>query len=410
MPPSEGGTLLSVGTDSDETLAAQLSRAGVEAKELASRAGTEAREFASRAAAFTAEKAPKIRKKAEKLTQVARNTLADSKRRKALVAANKKTLAIGIVIVALVVGAGWTFAKHQATAVAKDRIDGFLIRNGLSTAVTYDDVTASPFGTATLSGVTVRTSKGETIAKIGALKISNVETEGDMLLGVKVSAASFEVPLLALARSQLREPMAVNAIGMGYTTLKGNLSFAESFDDQRRTLSIETTEVVRDLGSVEANLVLGNLNLAALGALANIARAAQQNNPAALLEGAFAGARIFGGATLMEANVTIDNSGWFKRNREITAYDVPVDVSAPVARSDVLTISDLVRAGMSPSDAEATREAIENWLTNGGTLRLETNIGQPVPLFRPGGIFGGQSFAFSSPAAFLVATKARILN
>jgi len=403
LPPSDGGSLLNVGTASEEALSDQFNRAGAEARELI-----------SRATHLAAEKAPEIKKKAENLASTARITLADSQKRKAFMESNRKKIVIGVAATFMLAGGGWMFAKHQATAIAKDRIGAFFIRSGLSSNITYEDISASPFGSVTLSGVMIRAPDGAVFAKIGSIGLSDIEIKGGRLLGLKVMANSFEVPLLALARSRWRLSMAVDAIGMGYTTLNGNFSFAGRRDDLRQTLSIETNGDIRNMGNMEAKIRLGNIDLDAIAIQFTMSQATQENNPLVILMSSLLDAQSFARATLEKADVTIDNGGYFKRTHEITASDMPPDTTptAPAgnARAGATAeIDKLVRAGLLPSDATATLAALENWTARGGRLRVSTNINPYDPPFPVAALWGGMT-APDNLMAFLAATHATVSN
>lgn len=413
LPPSNGGSLLNLDTKGGEALAGEMARAGAEAKELA-----------ARAAAFAAEKAPEVKKKAQEAgakvgelagkalkegaasAALAREALADPERRQAVIAANRKKLTIGLAAFAVVLGGGWMFAKHQANTIAKDRIDGFLIRYNLKGTVAYDDVSGSPFGSATLSGVRVTTSPSTTI-KAGSLTISDIEMKGDMIQSLSVAAKSVEVPLLAMARDSRRDATLHDAIGLGYTTLTGNVDVSARFDDQKSVLSFDTSGEARDAGSWKLKLKLGGLNSGTLNALYGMSQATGGDAGLGLLAVAGMGFQALGQLTLAEASLTVDNSGYFKRSQDIPSADIPVGEGASAARALAVDETELVRGGMSPSEAQATREAVEGWMKKGGTLRIESNLTQPVALFKRGSLF---SPTFDSLAEYLMLTKSKISN
>lgn len=425
LPPTEGGAILKIGTLSEDDLvgdvAAQLGKAGAEA-----------REMASRAAALAAEKAPEIKKKAHDVTekmgtlanralkeaeasaQAAGAILADPEKRKAAIAANGRRVAIGVAAMVVLIGGGWAFAKHQATAIAKDRIDGFLIRYNLRTNLTYDDISASPFGSATLSGVAAKDFRGNTVVKIGSLDISDIEMKGDIPQGLNLSAKSVEVPFLALSKGEYPDPVTANLVGMGYTTLRGDVSLAGRINDKENTFSVETKGDVRDLGSWKVKLTLGGVSTAPLSASFGMGSPqTDQSDPLATLGTALTGlSALAQQITLVEAALTVDDSGYFKRNREIADADLPPDDAArpvPILSMPV-DESALVRAGISPSEAKADREAMESWITKGGVIRIESNLDHPAPLFTNRNFLGGPSLAFDSPAAFFAAAKMKISN
>lgn len=398
LPPSDGDTLLNFGAASKASLFVPLDHAGAEAKGLI-----------SRAAHLAAEKAPEIRKKAENLANMARTTISDSQARKTFMESNRKKIVISAAAVAVLLGIGWTFVKHQATSAARDRIEAFLIRSKLYSNVAYRGVSASPFGSVTLSDVTIRDFDGAVVAKIGSLEFSNMETKEDLLMGIKVTADSFEMPLLPLARGKWHTPMIVSAIGMGYATLKGTLSLSGRFDDQRQTLSIETDDDIQDVGLLDAKIQLDNINSLMLRDAATEeekVRSQQDSAPASFLMSIFINMQsLVVSATLEKANVTVNNTGYFKRSHEITDSDMPSHTTPSARTGNMQAPTPLeiafVRGGLSTSEAKASVAALENWDANGGVLNVTTNITQPIPLVQ---------FASEDFPSIMVETKALVSN
>lgn len=316
----------------------------------------------------------------------------------------QKLIAAGAVIVVL---GGWGFAKHQASTIARDKIDGFLIRHNLRDTVSYADLSASPFGSATLSGVKVKVSPTTAIT-IGALDISDVEMKNDQLHGIAITAGKIEVPLLALAREQQNSDRQIhNAIGMGYTTLTGDISAALRYDDQKGMVALQTTGEVKDAGSWKVKFRMGGVDATTVNTLYGLANAPAQTKGLAWLALAGQGLQGLAAISLAEADVTVDNSGMYKRNTEITNLELPSDGNPAGMQEKFLNEEDLVRAGMAPSEAQASRATLDNWLKKGGSLRVATNLIQPLPLLRNGNL---STPAFDSPASYLVATKSRISN
>lgn len=417
MPPSNDGSLLTIGHDSGQDLSAGLDRAGAEAKELALRAGAEARELASKAAALAAEKAPELRKKAHDLAsraareaEAASEILADSGKRHAFFAAHKQKIGIGLTATLLVVGGGWLYAKHQATLLARDQIDGFLIRNNLSSVVSFADVSASPFGSVELSGFSLRIAPNHTILTAETVVISNLDTVGSQVRAVTLSAKGLEVPLLALVRAGHRGSLPDQLIGLGYTTLTGDVSIGGRFDDQHQTLSVELKGDMSDFVSWNSSVKIGNVTPAAGKVIYGLIKSAAGDNSLLQTLSEVDGLQAIAQTTLVSANLSIDNSGYMKRLKKIPDTELPPDGASTAAQTTALNEADLVRAGMLPSQAKAAREALQGWEENGGPLRIETNFTTPIPLFRPEGRFGIPAFAFSSSAAFIAATNAKVSN
>lgn len=316
---------------------------------------------------------------------------------------NKGMIAAGVALIIL--GGGWIYAKHHATALAKDQVDGFLIRHNLTGQVSYQDLSASPFGSATLFGVKIATFPGSPIL-IGALEISDVEMKADQLRGIHITADGTELPLLAIARQQRHsDKMVREALGLGYTTLNGAISASLRYDEQKASVALETAGDIRDLGAWKAKLRLANLDAATVATLYGLSNSAAQMGGLALLGVMGQAGEALTRLSLAEADFSIDNSGFFKRANEVTDRDMPLEGATDTAPA--FDEAELVRAGMVPSEASSARNAMDNWLRKGGSLRVSSNLSQPFPLFRDGNIFAP---SFDSLPGFLVATKSRIGN
>jgi hypothetical protein len=404
-----GGIGKNLGDKGGEALAQEIAQAG-----------TEVREFASRAIAAAVEKAPEFKRAAQEAgekvgemagkafkdgaasTHHAKEAFADPTKRKAF----RKPLAIMFAVALIAIAGGLGFVKHQANTAAKDQIDGFLIRNNLRDTVSYEAISGSPFGSATMSGVRVKISPSTAIT-VGTLDISDIEMKGGMLLGMSLAAAETEVPLLAIAKQNPHDKVTLDFVGMGYTTIRGDITATARYDDQKGIMSFETAGSLNDGDSWKLNIDLGGISPIAFTSLAEIQRsAAHEDSLETLKKAAMGFFQALTQVTLAQASFTIDNSGSFKRAKEVPDTDMPLE-DGDTARVAAFKadLADLVKAGVSPSEAQAMREHIDNWLRKGGTLKLETNIAQPVPLFKRGAFF---TPAFNSPAEFLVVTKSKI--
>lgn len=311
----------------------------------------------------------------------------------------------GVGAALVVVVGGWLFAKHQATSIAHDKIDGFIIRNNLREVVSYADLSASPFGSVSLSGVKVKISPAAAVV-VGSLDISDIKMKNDQLYGISLAAKRTELPVLQLARENPRDSSLREAVGLGYTTLTGDLSVAVDFDDAKGTLAFETTGEVKEAGGWKAKLRLAGIDAQAVALLSQMAASGGKMNGLEMMASAGMQLQRLATVSLAEADFSVDNGGLYKRNQDLTSAEMPVEgnAAAPVSGIDE---SDLVRAGMAPSEAIATKGAVDNWLKKGGSLRVAANLSQPLPLFRNANFF---TPAFDSPAGYLVATKSKISN
>jgi hypothetical protein len=411
--PTGGSTQGSDAPPTDEQPAAPSDRAAAEAGAMASRAGAEAKLVVERMAGIAADKIPAIKQRAGELATSASAALADCNRRNAFITSHKQALVVGAAALLVLSGIGYFVARQQATAVARNRIDQFLNTTGLASILTYTDISASPFGTATLTGVTVKGPDWGVVGKVDTMEISGIKMNGDVLSAANLSAKSFEFPVVDLARRYREVPMVAEAMGLGYSTLKGTIALSVVFDDAKKTLFLSMKGDVRDMGTIDASVKFGGTSSSLVEPLFAMAQSGQQTDPQEFATRGIAALQSVAQTTLVEADVAVDNAGWFQREREITDSNMPGDGSAPPslsANGRKSAVAELERAGMAPSNAEAAIEADWKWSTAGGPLRMTTHIDQPIPLLRSSGFLGGPTFAFDSLPKFLAVTKAKVSN
>ncbi|MGE4449941.1 hypothetical protein [Castellaniella sp.] len=92
----------------------------------------------------------------------------------------KKILAAGGVA-ALVLAGGWMAASHVAASRAEDRLYAFLDQYKLRDAVHWQSLSASPFGSATLKGITIRLGGGQNAENVAIerIRLSDLEDSED---------------------------------------------------------------------------------------------------------------------------------------------------------------------------------------------------------------------------------------
>jgi hypothetical protein len=330
--------------------------------------------------------------------------LADPEKRRVAIAANRKRIAIGVGVVGVLLIGGWLYGCHAAAAIAKEKVDGFLIKTNLNNQFTYGEISATPFGSITISDAKIVVSPG-TIVKIGSVGISDLKIKGEIPQRFSLSLKSAEIPVLAMARAQ-RDATFNEAIGLGYTNVTADFQISAGFDDTNGTLNLETDGAVHDAGGWKFKLEFGGINpqiLAVLGALGNDSK----QNPAGLFGMADQVVAMLGNLSLNQADFSIDNAGYFKRVSAITDKDFPSDTdSSSASFNPAVDQAELIRAGMSPSDAETARNAVQNWVKKGGTLRVATNLNGPLKLFQ-GSVMAP---AFNGWPGFVAAAHLKITN
>ena len=117
------------------------------------------------------------------------------------------------------------------------------------------------------------------------------------------------------------------------------------------------------------------------------------------------------GASLRQADISIDDTDWVKRGRLFPDVAIPDEDASAQAKSGLTEVA-LVKSGMGPSDARSTVAAADAWLQKGGPLHVTTHLDRPVPLLRPAsnGFFSIPRPAFDSLSTFLAVTQSTISN
>ncbi|MFS2013399.1 hypothetical protein ACCD06_26635 [Azospirillum sp. CT11-132] len=319
-----------------------------------------------------------------------------------------KKLVSALVLGALVVaGGGWVLAKQHATAQARDLVDGFLIREGLNGRVSYADLSASPFGSVSLLGVTVTLSP-DAVVRATSVDVSDIALQNGEVRKARLSASDADVPVLAMARANRYNPVLRDLVSLGYTSLRGDVSLLLDYDDQRQSLFVETSGSVRDAGGWNARLRVEGVDPAMVATARRLASGSF--NPLELMGAATQNMDMLFRVALAEADVTVDNSGVRRREREIVATDFPPKEDPSAQRRPPLDPTALIRAGMAPEAARMSAVAMGNWVKDGGKLRVATGLPRPVPMFKRGGPFSPIEPIFDSPEGFLAVTKATISN
>lgn len=407
FPVTDGGSLLHIKAEGGEAIANDISeqfiRTYSEANKLAATLGAKTKDWMAKAK--VGEIVDETLRNAKDSAMSANAAIADPKKLQTILTANGKIISASLGAVIIVISGGWLFLAHQASAIAKDRVDGFIVQYNLRDTVSYDDISASPFGSATITGVKARISPN-TIIKIASLNISDIDIKNDNFQGLRLSAKSLELPMAALARSPYTSPVIYGAIGMGYTTLIGDLTTAVNFDDDKKTLVLEANGDVRDAGYWKFKIALGVASSMNFSSLYKLAQVAEHGNALAKVEASSKALEYLAELTLSEAKLTVDNSAYYKRSKEVTQFDIPQDDTKQEMLSETpIDETALIQAGMPPSEAKATHAAMGSWLRDGGTINITTNIDRPLSLFRRGSIFAP---VFDTPADYLVVTKTKI--
>ena len=323
-----------------------------------------------------------------------------------LVENKKASLIVGACAIA-VLGGGWAYASHKATAIARDLIDGFLIRHHLADTVSYGGLSASPFGSVSLSDVKIKPDPN-VVVTIKSVDVSDVDVANDIPRAFNITIDDANIPLLAIARGT-RDRGYAKAIGYGFGELhtSGKVAFHYSTDTRRMTF--KSSIDVRDAGSWDMSLALDDVSPGLFQATSALSNAAANNNSlAALFEGSLTGLQVsLSQISLAEASMSIDTSKISKRLKEIPDTDIPTDDDAALHGAFKVDETKLVEQGMAPSAAHALGSKLQSFANQGGRLKIASNLDRPVPLFRDGNLFMP---AFSNLVEFLTVTKSTFSN
>jgi hypothetical protein len=337
----------------------------------------------------------------------------------------RKPAILGVIAVLFLTCVGWFVAGHYATKAARDGVDGFLIRQNLKGVVSYQNISASPFGKTTLTGVLVKID-GIPV-KCDEVRLSGIDTDNDVPRGMDVVLSGLDIPALDFARSG-NEAAAFFA-GLGYTSLHGRLGFSYSLSDKGE-LSVKTSCDASQAGSWKLKLDLSGIDSDILSALAMTPNVmADVSGGLSGTSGGPSGRSPFGsswntpfssigvGVQLLKAatavklaglELAVDDSGIYDRMNKLTVENVPSGRnSAGINPGTVVDETSLVKAGMGPSVAKETAAKIKEWLEKGGGISLSTSLDHPLALMHPGGMMIPEP-AFDSFASFLVKTKAKV--
>ena len=310
----------------------------------------------------------------------------------------------------IVVVGGWAYAKHAAGNVARDQIEGFIVRQDLGREVRYGGIAASPFGSVTMSDLQIQIGPNSTV-KIAALDISGLDIRDSRVYAVRLVAHDAEYPLLDAARDRVlpASPELNEMIGLGFSRLTGEVSVDIRYDDKQESLSFDTGGDIKDAGGWKARIVLNGIDPNLVTTLYSLPELQAKAGGLGLLAAAATGFNAAAKVTLSGAEITLDNSGISKRGRRIASDSYPSDAKSGTGRGSNLTEMALVRAGMAPSKAKSSVTSYQSWLRDGGKLAVKASLDRPLPLFRIGP-FGIPTPVYDDSAAWLAAAKAEITN
>ena len=290
------------------------------------------------------------------------------------------SIAAGVIIV--IGGSSWLYATHQATIIAKNQIDNFIDSSGLASYLTYRSVSASPFGSATLYGVSLSDGNDINIT-VGAVGISSITKSGGQVTGAKISFKGFSIPALKIMRADFSSQSftyALNApallmdfVNLGYTEITGSATFSVHPSGEN-SYHLESSGSIDDAGRWSISTDLGNVPSNLVASIQQIST----NASATTLSSALPALQSLTNINLIGAKLTINDKQFQDRNGSLTWRASPSDTQD---RAFLPIDGDaMVQNGMSTDTAKQIIKTLTNWENNGGTLTVSTNLAQPLPL------------------------------
>ncbi|MBS0961454.1 hypothetical protein [Acetobacter thailandicus] len=305
--------------------------------------------------------------------------LADPTKRAGFWARYRKTLLASGAGIIIVCGLGWEVACHEASQIADAKIQGFLQKAGLTSLVKYSSVSASPFGSLTLSDVSVGAFRqGGAPLKISSLSVSGLSSSLNVPKSLSIEAEGIECPVNSLSEYTLGELHGGPFKALGYSALKGDISVSYSLSGQN--LKVISSADFSQVGGWNASFALTNVPSQALN---NLAQGGAGQGIMLMMQLAGTMSNI----QLQSAALTLDNTGLTKRLKAIPDTALPQNV------------------GNIPADVPP----FVKWGIEGGRLQIVTQLQQPLPVMQ-NTYFGGVILnpAFANLNNFIRATQASV--
>jgi len=359
------------------------------------------------AAGTVATAVPDIRRRVGEAFSAARTMAMDGEQRGNFTRRHGRTLLIAAAGLVLLGGGGWLYAGHQASVAAQQQVSDFLAATGMTGHVSYSGVSGSPFGAVSLEDVVIRDASNQPIATFGQLSVTGLRREGGVLLGVHLTGHAASLPLVGIAR-EIPNPFFANLISIGYSNLKGDVSFGIDADPAHESLVIDVAGDFSDMAALKLHVGFGGIPPQLTSMMPQLASASARNDPSALMSAGMMGLQFYQKVTLIEASFSADDADLMRRMADVPMAGHPDEVVNVPLFANPVSSRDLVSAGMPAAEAEAVHGVFDRWLLSGGKLRVETVLSQPLALFSKTGQWGGPSMAFSNLAAFLVASHAKV--
>jgi hypothetical protein len=313
----------------------------------------------SKAAEIAAEQGPVLKEQAQKLGTRMLDAAAQA-RDPGFWEKYKRRFLGGAALLVLLAGGGYEVGCYKAGELARDAVDGYLIRSHLQKQVSYQDISATPFGRVTLSGVKLDFPLLGQPIELSSLSIGGLAPDGKVPDRLEVGWSGLVLP----ARSFLSGEALAAFSGAGFQTLRGEGSFSWALDSGSHQLTVKTSGSFTDAGRWDFEASFTNADPPALGRMAE------------------AGLTSLMTIQVKSVSGSLDLGGLARRAREIPRTALPAAEEQPLFDTQPAMIgTSLVEAGMAPSEARETAEALQKFAQTGTRISLKSRMERPVPLF-----------------------------
>ncbi|RCK44179.1 hypothetical protein TH25_19925 [Thalassospira profundimaris] len=164
----------------------------------------------------------------------------------------KKGLFVGGAICVLL-GAGYFTVSSVASSRAEDRIRTFLHENRLDRRVQYKDISASVFGTVTLSKVRVDMGGGYTTINNVELSNIDIDDQTNIIESINIKLYDINTPIDSISGR--------NAIALGVTNLQGHIMIDYEYDPSRDHMSTMVNVSLPKIGEFESEVRLNRFQV-----------------------------------------------------------------------------------------------------------------------------------------------------
>lgn len=315
----------------------------------------------------------------------------------------------GVVVVGLAVG-GWVYATHKATEFAKAEVDRFLVTSQLQGKVTYQEVTASPLGSASIKGIAVTAPEAQGVT-IDEISVKDTEFLNGRMYKGTINARGIRVPLVELANRQTLSPsdqqMLEHIAQMGYGVLYADLGLTSGYNAKSQEASSVLSLSVKDMLNLSLDMGYGGLSeefvqsCIALSELASSGTASQE-----MIGGQVLGLLGQAGTIkLLNNSFRIDLKGLAPRlQQELDKEQPGLLAQQAETLSEELSLG-LLGLGVAQADAEKAGAAVSELLLKGTPLTVKSNMAEPLTVFKNGNFMMP---AFTDVGTYLAVTKTTI--